>query len=87
MYLPGMSVEDLDTPVQVVDLDKLDVNIRAMQAAVDTTGARLRPHIKTHKIPEIARLQAAAGAHGIADVGRRRRVLDDQPRPGRRRRL
>jgi D-serine deaminase-like pyridoxal phosphate-dependent protein len=66
MYLPGMSVEDLDTPVQVVDLDRLDVNIRAMQAAVDTTGARLRPHIKTHKIPEIARLQAAAGAHGIA---------------------
>jgi D-serine deaminase-like pyridoxal phosphate-dependent protein len=66
MYLTGMSVEDLDTPVQVVDLDKLDANIRAMQAAIDATGARLRPHIKTHKIPEIARWQAAAGAHGIA---------------------
>ena len=66
MYRPGMSVEDLDTPVQVVDLDKLDANIRAMQAAIDATGARLRPHIKTHKIPEIARLQAAAGGHGIA---------------------
>ena len=62
----GASVDDLDTPVQVVDLDKLDANIRAMQAAIDGTGARLRPHIKTHKIPEIAKLQIAAGGHGIA---------------------
>ena len=62
----GVRVEDLDTPVQVVDLDKLETNIRAMQAAIDATGARLRPHVKTHKIPEIARLQIAAGAHGIA---------------------
>jgi D-serine deaminase-like pyridoxal phosphate-dependent protein len=66
MYVPGMSVGDLDTPVQVIDLDKLDANIRTMQLAINPTGARLRPHIKTHKIPEIARLQAAAGAHGIA---------------------
>ena len=60
------SVDDLDTPVQVVDLDKLDANIRSMQTAIDATGARFRPHIKTHKIPEIARMQAAAGGHGIA---------------------
>jgi D-serine deaminase-like pyridoxal phosphate-dependent protein len=66
MYVLGMSIADLDTPVQVVDLDKLDANIHAMQAAVNATGASLRPHIKTHKIPEIALLQAAAGAHGIA---------------------
>jgi D-serine deaminase-like pyridoxal phosphate-dependent protein len=66
MYLRGMSVEDLDTPVQVIDLDKLDANIRAMQSAIDGTAARLRPHIKTHKIPQIALLQAAAGGHGIA---------------------
>jgi D-serine deaminase-like pyridoxal phosphate-dependent protein len=62
----GMRVDELDTPVQVVDLDKLDANIRAMQAAVDAGGARLRPHIKTHKIPAIARMQEAAGARGIA---------------------
>jgi len=63
---PGTAVADLDTPVQVVDLDQLEKNIRAMQAAVAATGARFRPHIKTHKIPEIARLQLDAGATGIA---------------------
>ena len=62
----GSRVEDLDTPVQVVDLDKLAANIHAMQEAVAAGGVRLRPHIKTHKIPEIARMQEAAGAHGIA---------------------
>lgn len=61
-----MAIDDLDTPVQIVDLDTLDANIRAMQAAVDAGGARLRPHIKTHKIPDIARMQEAAGARGIA---------------------
>lgn len=62
----GTAVQDLDTPVQVVDLDKIEANIIGMQAAVMAAGARLRPHIKTHKIPEIARMQEAAGAHGIA---------------------
>ncbi len=62
----GTSIDELDTPVQVVDLDKLEANIRAMQEAVNAGGARLRPHIKTHKIPEIGRMQEAAGGHGIA---------------------
>jgi D-serine deaminase-like pyridoxal phosphate-dependent protein len=62
----GDSVDDLDTPVQVIDLDKLDANIRAMQTKIAATSARFRPHIKTHKIPQIARLQAEAGGHGIA---------------------
>ena len=66
MIAPGTPVDDLDTPVQLVDLDKLETNIRALQAAVEATGARLRPHIKTHKIPEIAAMQTAAGGHGIA---------------------
>jgi D-serine deaminase-like pyridoxal phosphate-dependent protein len=66
MIAVGTPVADLDTPVQVVDLDKMEANIRAMQAAIDAAGARSRPHIKTHKIPEIARLQEAAGAKGIA---------------------
>jgi D-serine deaminase-like pyridoxal phosphate-dependent protein len=66
MIEPGMSIDELDTPVQVVDLDKLEKNIRAMQDAVSMAGCRLRPHVKTHKIPEIARMQLAAGGHGIA---------------------
>lgn len=66
MIEPGTPLDALDTPVQVVDLDILEKNIRQMQAAVTAGGARLRPHIKTHKIPEIAHLQEAAGGHGIA---------------------
>ena len=66
MMVPGVPVDELDTPVQVVDLDKLEVNIRGLQSAIDATGARLRPHIKTHKIPAIARMQLVAGGQGIA---------------------
>ncbi len=66
MITLGSRVQDLDTPVQVVDLDKLEANIRGLQTAIYSTGARLRPHIKTHKIPEIARMQLAAGGRGIA---------------------
>ena len=62
----GASVSELDTPVLLIDLDKLGANIQAMQSAITATGARLRPHIKTHKSPDIARLQAAAGGHGLA---------------------
>lgn len=61
-----MLIDDLDTPVQVVDLNNLERNIRVMQEGVSAGGARLRPHVKTHKIPEIARMQEAAGGHGIA---------------------
>ena len=49
------------TPVVRVDLDRLHANISAMAAG----PIPLRPHVKTHKIPEIARLQLAAGATGL----------------------
>jgi D-serine deaminase-like pyridoxal phosphate-dependent protein len=62
---------DLDTPSLVIDLDRVDANIREMADRIKTTGVRLRPHTKTHKMPEIARLQVDAGASGItcAKVG------------------
>ena len=65
MIRPGMTIAELDTPCLVVDLDRMEANIRRWQAAVSATGAGLRPHVKTHKIPEIARMQLAAGAAGI----------------------
>lgn len=49
----------------VVDLDVLDRNISAMAKHAESTGVRLRPHAKTHKCIEIARLQIAAGARGL----------------------
>jgi D-serine deaminase-like pyridoxal phosphate-dependent protein len=60
-----MRIEELDTPVLVADLDAVERNIAAMQAYCDEHGFDLRPHIKTHKIPELARRQVAAGACGI----------------------
>ncbi|HEY7192791.1 MAG TPA: alanine racemase [Gemmatimonadales bacterium] len=56
---------DLDTPALYVDLDVLERNIARMQEQCRTWGVALRPHVKTHKIPEIAQLQLDAGAIGI----------------------
>lgn len=58
-------VEDLETPVVTIDLGVMETNISKMQAYCDRHGIRFRPHIKTHKTPEIAALQRAAGARGI----------------------
>lgn len=58
-------IEDLETPVAVVDLDTLQANITRLQEHLDRHGIANRPHIKTHKIPEIAHMQLRAGAVGI----------------------
>jgi len=58
-------VEELPTPVLVVDLDRLEGNIAGWQAAIASQGRVFRPHAKTHKTLEIARMQLAAGASGI----------------------
>ena len=66
-----MDALELDTPALYVDLDVLERNIARMQQQCRAWGVALRPHVKTHKIPEIARLQLDAGAIGItvAKVG------------------
>jgi D-serine deaminase-like pyridoxal phosphate-dependent protein len=61
----GSSIYDLDTPTTLIDLDRVEKNIRDWQAHADKCGVKFRAHIKTHKIPEIARMQVAAGARGI----------------------
>ena len=55
----------LITPVALLDRPRLQRNIAAMQQRVDGLGVRLRPHVKTAKCVEVARLQRAAGAAGI----------------------
>src|ERR1019366_6632623 len=60
-----MRVEDLETPVPVIDLDRVEHNLAKMQAYCDSHRLRLRPHIKTHKIPGFAHRQLELGAHGI----------------------
>lgn len=60
------ALEDLDTPVVVVDLDVVEKNVQRMADHARRSSVRLRPHCKTHKVPEIGRLQIAAGAVGIS---------------------
>ena len=55
----------LDTPVAVVDVDRLDRNLERWQAYCDRVGLANRPHVKTHKSVEIARRQVRLGACGI----------------------
>ncbi|MEO8189013.1 MAG: alanine racemase [Acidobacteriota bacterium] len=59
-------VEDLPTPAVLVDVDILERNVARMAGAARAAGVRLRPHAKTHKCPEIGRLQLAAGAAGLS---------------------
>jgi len=61
----GAPYPELDTPSLLFDLDVLEANIAEMAAVARDAGVRLRPHTKTHKSPEIARMQLDAGASGI----------------------
>ncbi|MBC7236942.1 MAG: alanine racemase, partial [Chloroflexi bacterium] len=60
-----MHIYELDTPALVIDLDVLERNIRQMADHCAALGIPLRVHTKTHKIPEIAKMQLAAGSQGI----------------------
>src|SRR4051812_36093113 len=58
-------VQDLDTPAVVIDLDIVEANIKRAQDTLSGHGLNNRPHIKTHKIPALAKMQMDAGAVGI----------------------
>ena len=60
-----MIPEEIDTPEIIIDKDVLQRNVDRMAAAVRSRGLLLRPHTKTHKVPEIAEMQLAAGASGL----------------------
>ncbi len=60
-----MNLFELDTPRLVVDLDRLERNVDEMASVAREHHVRLRPHTKTHKIPEFAHMQLSAGAAGI----------------------
>lgn len=57
---------ELETPCLLIDRERALANIAMMQARADALGVRLRPHIKTHRMPYFAALQMEAGACGIA---------------------
>jgi len=57
---------DLPTPALVLDLDRFEANVKKLAEFSRQSGRSLRPHAKTHKCPEIAQRQIAAGALGIS---------------------
>jgi 3-hydroxy-D-aspartate aldolase len=61
----GMSLDEVDTPALIVDLDAFESNLRRLAERVQGTGVRLRPHAKTHKCPVIALKQIELGAVGV----------------------
>ena len=61
----GRPVDALDTPALVLDLDVVEANVARTVEIAQAAGARLRPHIKTHRMLAVAQRQIAAGAQGI----------------------
>lgn len=61
----GTPLDQVATPMPVIDEDRLAANIQRAQSYFDGHGKAFRPHIKTHKIVAVAEAQRAAGAIGI----------------------
>jgi D-serine deaminase-like pyridoxal phosphate-dependent protein len=59
------NINDIDTPAVLIDLDRAMANIARAQAHANAHAMKLRPHIKTHKLPFFAKKQVDAGAVGI----------------------
>ncbi len=65
MNAKQLKYKDVNTPAVVIELDVVRRNIERLQSYANAHGLNVRPHIKTHKLPQIAELQLAAGAVGI----------------------
>lgn len=61
----GLTKQDLPTPVLVLDQDIFEKNIQHMAQHCQTTGLKLRAHVKVHRSADIAKRQVEAGAVGI----------------------
>ncbi len=59
------NLADLDTPAVLIDIDRVEANLQRAQAHATKEGFALRPHIKTHKLPRLAKRQVELGAVGI----------------------
>jgi D-serine deaminase-like pyridoxal phosphate-dependent protein len=60
-----MNITELSTPAALIDTERMERNIRRMQARMNDLGVSFRPHVKTTKCFEVTELQISAGAHGI----------------------
>ena len=75
-----MQVSELDTPALLIDLDRMEGNLRRVADYASEHGFRLRPHTKTHKNPAIGRMQLDLGAVGltVAKVGEAEVMLETE---------
>jgi D-serine deaminase-like pyridoxal phosphate-dependent protein len=62
----GRGRAEVTTPALLLDLEKAKRNIETMAAKFRDLPAELRPHVKVHKSPQLAQMQIAAGAVGVA---------------------
>ena len=60
-----MHISDVDTPAVLIDLDIVERNIHRAQQYLSSHGIDFRPHLKTHKLPQIGKMQIEAGAVGL----------------------
>src|SRR5579862_3479588 len=60
-----MHISEIDTPALLVDLDVMEANLRRAQEYLSSHHVAFRPHMKTHKTPEIGRMQVKLGAVGL----------------------
>jgi D-serine deaminase-like pyridoxal phosphate-dependent protein len=61
----GRPLSEVETPVAVIDLDRLEANLADLQRYADEHAIALWPHTKTHKSPELGRRQLELGAAGL----------------------
>ena len=60
-----VALSDIETPALLIDLDRLERNLDRVALYAGKHGLRLRPHTKTHKTPEIGKMQLDRGAVGL----------------------
>jgi D-serine deaminase-like pyridoxal phosphate-dependent protein len=60
-----VTIDEIDTPALLVDLDAMESNLQRMAAFFEDKPVKLRPHFKNHKSPLLAHKQVAAGAIGV----------------------
>jgi D-serine deaminase-like pyridoxal phosphate-dependent protein len=72
-----MKIKDLETPVVLIEEQRMENNLQAMQDICTKTGTELWPHVKTHKMVNVLRRQLALGATGItcAKIGEAEALL------------
>ena len=56
----GTKISEIETPALLVDLDRLERNLRRMSASLADVPIAVRPHAKAHKCPAIGRMQVGA---------------------------